>query len=124
MDSATPAKIGMASPCLGTSSATDPSPPQCAHCRTASGVQHSFGPGSILQSIHIALVQPDLRAVPELERIRHETETRPVRRARHGPAVVLLLELGVAPLELLAAGHRRGLQRGPRTQLAAARSGG
>src|SRR5947199_338373 len=60
-----------------------------------------------------AVVQPVLPVLPKLDRVRPQPEATPVRRSRHLPPVVFALELGIAPLELLAALQWLALLRRP-----------
>src|SRR5919199_434886 len=62
-------------------------------------------------------------ADPEFHLVRHEAKAGPVRRARHGPAGELRLELGEASVEVTRVGHRLALERGPRAELTAAGAG-
>src|SRR6185312_16103278 len=89
--------------------------------RLSSWIQQSVRPGLAVPAPAHALVQAELGAVPELDRVRLDQVAAPVRRARHVAAFELALVARHALVEALAAGQVLRLQRGPGADLAAAR---
>src|SRR5262245_55651872 len=81
-------------------------------------------PGALHQSIAQTVVQAIRPALPELERLRNESVTAPVRGPRHRAVAVAGLDFAQAGLEDLAIGDDLALPRGPRPELAAARAAG
>src|SRR5690606_14128391 len=90
-----------------------------------SRIEHPLAalPGKI-ELVQPALVQAELRAIPELDPVGAHPQAGPARRTRHLAAGELGLQFGHALLEGLARFQRIGLFRRPRAELAHARTRG
>src|SRR2546428_3118141 len=83
-----------------------------------SGLQQRVAPAAPGPHEEVPIVQPVLAVAPELDRLRHEAETRPVRRTRHLVAGITAVELPPAVHERRATGERRALRGGERGEAA------
>jgi hypothetical protein len=112
-------------------------PPRCWapwHCRErrrpdpaarCSGKQQALAPLRVgIDLVAPALMQAELRAVPELDATRHHAQPTPAFRSRHIAAGKTRFGGGHARIEFLARGQGARLQRRPRADLAHARARG